>query len=127
MGPELSIRKDTFIELCEELISAPEQQRTRMRESLMVQQCAAVTPDCYRLPSNQFGVGKSVAGAVVIEVFKAVNAALLPRLVKIENSPEIIAGFEWMGFPTCSGVIDGMHIPILCLPFQVSEYINRKG
>lgn len=47
-------------------------------------------------------------------------------MMGINNIPEVIAGFERMGFANWARAIDGTHEPIACPP-QGAEYINFKG
>ncbi|KAM7163464.1 uncharacterized protein RBU57_007784 [Macrochelys suwanniensis] len=127
------MRKATFMGLCEELVPALRCKDTRLRAALTVEKRVAIaiwklaTPDCYRSVANQFGVGKSTVGIVLMQVCKAINRILLRRTVTPGNVQDIVAGFEQMGFPNCRGAIDGTHIPILAPPHLASEYINRKG
>ncbi|KAM7175411.1 uncharacterized protein RBU57_001592 [Macrochelys suwanniensis] len=127
------MRKATFMGLCEEFAPALRRKDTRLRAALTVEKQVAIaiwklaTPDCYRSVANQFGVGKSTVGIVLMQVCKAINCILLRRTVTPGNVQDIVAGFEQMGFPNCGGAIDGTHIPILAPPHLASEYINRKG
>ncbi|XP_065405419.1 uncharacterized protein LOC135972214 [Chrysemys picta bellii] len=127
------MRKGTFLELCELLSPALKRNDTRMRAALTVQKRVAIalwklaTPDSYRSVANQFGVGKSTVGVVVMQVAKAIVDVLLSKVVTLGNMEAIIDGFAAMGFPNCGGAIDGTHIPILAPHHQASQYINRKG
>lgn len=60
------------------------------------------------------------------EVCEATGIVIYPKMVGSTNVPEIIAGFQGMGFPNCTGVIDGTHVPIICPLQGVYEYINHK-
>ncbi|KAM7167296.1 uncharacterized protein RBU57_005846 [Macrochelys suwanniensis] len=119
--------------LCEELAPALRRKDTRLRAALTVEKRVAIaiwklaTPDCYRSVANQFEVGKSTVGIVLMQVCRAINRILLRRTVTPGNVQDIVAGFEQMGFPNCGEAIDGTHIPILAPPHLASEYINRKG
>uniref|UniRef100_A0A8C3IAC3 Putative nuclease HARBI1 n=1 Tax=Chrysemys picta bellii TaxID=8478 RepID=A0A8C3IAC3_CHRPI len=127
------MRKATFMGLCEELAPILRRKDTRLRAALPVEKQVAIaiwklaTPDSYRSVTNQFGVGKSTAGIVSMQVCKAINRILLRRTVTLCNVQEIVDGFAKMGFPNCGGAIDGTHIPILTPPHLGSEYVNRKG
>ncbi|KAM7173680.1 uncharacterized protein RBU57_004049 isoform 2-T2 [Macrochelys suwanniensis] len=127
------IRKATFMGLCEELAPTLRRKDTRLRAALTVEKRVAVaiwklaTPDNYRSVANQFGVGKSTVGIVLLQVCRAINCILLRRTVTLGNVHDIVDGFAQMGFPNCGGVIDGMHIPILARLYLASEYINWKG
>ncbi|KAM7170565.1 uncharacterized protein RBU57_005217 [Macrochelys suwanniensis] len=125
--------KGTFLELCELLSPALKRQDTRMRAALTVQKRVAIalwklaTPDSYWSVANQFGAGKSTVGVAVMQVASAIVELLLSKVVTLGNVQVIIDGFAAMGFPNCSGAIDGTHIPILGPDHQGSQYINRKG
>uniref|UniRef100_A0A8C3SEK4 Putative nuclease HARBI1 n=1 Tax=Chelydra serpentina TaxID=8475 RepID=A0A8C3SEK4_CHESE len=127
------MRKGTFMELCELLSPALKHQNTKMRAALTVEKRMGIAlwklamPDSYRSVANQFRVGKSTVGAVVMQVAKAITELLVPRVVTLGNVQVIVDGFAAMGFPNCGGAIDGTHIPILAPDHQASEYINRKG
>ncbi|KAM7174193.1 uncharacterized protein RBU57_004347 [Macrochelys suwanniensis] len=106
---------------------------TRLRVALSVEKCVAISvwkpaiPDCYRSVANQFGVGKSTVGAVLLQVCRAINPILRWRTMALGNVHEIVDGFAEIGFPNCGRVINGAHIPILVPDHLASEYINRKG
>uniref|UniRef100_A0A8C3HP06 Putative nuclease HARBI1 n=1 Tax=Chrysemys picta bellii TaxID=8478 RepID=A0A8C3HP06_CHRPI len=127
------MRKATFMGLCEELAPTLRCKDTRLRAALPVEKRVAIaiwklaTPDSYRSVANQFGVGKSTVGIVLMQVCKAINRILLRRTVTLGNVQEIVDGFAQMGFPNCGGAIDGTHIPILAPPHLGSKYVNRKG
>uniref|UniRef100_A0A8C3FU42 DDE Tnp4 domain-containing protein n=1 Tax=Chrysemys picta bellii TaxID=8478 RepID=A0A8C3FU42_CHRPI len=127
------MRKATFMGLCEELAPTLQRKDTRLRAALPVEKRVAIaiwklaTPDSYRSVANQFGVGKSTAGIVLMQVCKAINRILLRRTVTLGNVQEIVDSFAQMGFPNCGGAIDGTHIPILAPPHLGSEYVNQKG
>uniref|UniRef100_A0A8C3H4R0 DDE Tnp4 domain-containing protein n=1 Tax=Chrysemys picta bellii TaxID=8478 RepID=A0A8C3H4R0_CHRPI len=127
------MRKATFMGLCEELAPTLRRKDTRLRAALPVEKRVAsavwklATPDSYRLVANQFGVGKSTVGIVLMQVCRAINLILLRRTVTLGKVQEIVDDFAQMGFPNCGGAIDGTHIPILAPPHLGSEYVNRKG
>ncbi|KAM7177895.1 uncharacterized protein RBU57_001288 [Macrochelys suwanniensis] len=127
------MRKATFMGLCDELAPTLRCKDMRLRAALMVEKRVAIaiwklaTPDSYRSVANRFGVGKSTAGIVLIQVCRAINRILLRRTMTLGNVHDIVAGFAQMGFPNCGGAIDGTHIPILAPAHLASEYINRKG
>lgn len=56
-------------------------------------------PDCYLSAENQFGVGKSTAGMVVMEMCRAINRLLLCRTVTLSNVQGIVDGFSAIGVP----------------------------
>ncbi|XP_025060606.1 protein ANTAGONIST OF LIKE HETEROCHROMATIN PROTEIN 1-like [Alligator sinensis] len=125
--------KATFLEICAELTPELRRQTTNMRVPLSVEKRVAIaiwklaTPNCQRSVANQFGVGKSTAGSAIREVCTAIRKVLAPRFLGLFNPQEVINGFAHMGFPNCIGVINSIHIPILCPPHRSSEYMNRKG
>ncbi|CAM5091023.1 unnamed protein product [Eretmochelys imbricata] len=127
------MRKGTFMELCDLLSPALKRMNTKMRAALTVEKQVAIalwklaTPDSYRSVGNQFGVGNSTVGAVVIQVANAIKGLLISRVVTLGNVQVIVDGCSAMGFPNCGGAIDRTHIPILALEHQAGEYINRKG
>ncbi|XP_065414555.1 signal peptidase complex catalytic subunit SEC11A isoform X1 [Chrysemys picta bellii] len=105
----------------------------RLRAALPVEKRVAIaiwklaTPDSYWSVANQFGVGKSTVGIVLMQVCRAINRILLRRTVTLGNVQDIVDGFAQMGFPNCRGAIDGTHIRILAPPHLASEYVNWKG
>ncbi|XP_075755887.1 uncharacterized protein LOC142818605 [Pelodiscus sinensis] len=127
------MKRDTFLELCECLTPALRRRDTRMRPAIPLQKRVAIalwklsTPDSYRSVGNQFGVGRSTVGAVLMQVVKAINRVLLCRVVRLTNPDAVIRGFGALGFPNCRGAIDGTHIPIHAPEHQASRYVNRKG
>ncbi|XP_059585406.1 uncharacterized protein LOC102577222 isoform X1 [Alligator mississippiensis] len=127
------MRKQTFVELCEELAPALQRQSTQFRDPIPVQKRVAValwklaTTDCYRSVGAQFGVGKSTVGLVVMEVCNAILRVVYPRAVAIRHVPDVIAAFHRLGFPSCAGALDATHVPIACPPRGAGEYANGKG
>lgn len=45
--------------------------------------------------------------------YNAIFAVVDPLVVKVDDVPEIIAGFQQMYFSNCSGAIDGVYVPII--------------
>ncbi|XP_050811119.1 RING finger protein 141 isoform X1 [Gopherus flavomarginatus] len=127
------MRKATFMGLCAGLAPTLWRKDTRLRAALPVEKRMAIaiwklaTPDSCRSVANQFGVGKSTVGIVLMQVCRAINRILLRRTVTLGNVQDIVDGFAQMDFPNCGGAIDGTHIPILAPPHLASEYVNRKG
>ncbi|XP_075769050.1 uncharacterized protein LOC142821572 [Pelodiscus sinensis] len=125
------MRRDIFLELCEWLAPALRRRDTCMRPTIPLQKRVAIaprsTPDSYRSVGNQFSVGRSTVGAVLLEVVKAINRVLLRRVVRLADPDAVIRGFGALGFPNCGGAIDGTHIPICAPEHQASHYVNRKG
>uniref|UniRef100_A0A8C4VZ86 DDE Tnp4 domain-containing protein n=1 Tax=Gopherus evgoodei TaxID=1825980 RepID=A0A8C4VZ86_9SAUR len=127
------MRKATFMGLCDDLAPNLRRMNTRFRDALSVEKRVAIaiwklaTPDCFRSVANQFGVGKSTVGMVLMQVCRAINRTLTRRTVTLGNVQDILDGFAEMGFPNCGGAVDGTHIPIISPPHLASEYINRKG
>ncbi|XP_050802650.1 uncharacterized protein LOC127047838 [Gopherus flavomarginatus] len=121
------MRKATFMGLCAELALNLRRKDTRLGAALPVEKQVAIliwklaTPDSYRSVGNQFGVGKSTIGIVLMQVCRAINLILLRRTVTLGNMQEIVDGFAQMGFPNCGGAIDGTHSPILAPPHLASE------
>lgn len=78
---------------------------------------------------NQFGVGKSTAGALLMEVVRAINTVLLHRVIRLSDLDPIITGFATLGFPNRAGggATDGTHIPIRSPHHHAGKYINSKG
>ncbi|CAM5142495.1 unnamed protein product [Eretmochelys imbricata] len=108
------MRKATFMGLCEELSPILRHKDTSLRAALMEKQVAIAvwklaTPGSYRSVTNQFGVGKSTVGIVLMQVCRAINRILLRRTMILV------------------GAIDGTHIPILAPAHLASEYVNQKG
>ncbi|CAM4565488.1 unnamed protein product [Caretta caretta] len=126
------MRKATFMGLCDELAHTLWRKDMSLRAALMVEKQVAIavwklaTPDSYRSVANQFGVGKSTVGIMLMQVCRAINRILLRRTVTLGNVHDIVPGFGQMAFPNCGGAIDGTHIPILAPAHLASEYINRK-
>ncbi|CAM5114441.1 unnamed protein product [Eretmochelys imbricata] len=118
-----------------ELLSPGLKQRnTKMRAALTSEKQVAIAlwklamPDCYWSVRNQFGVVKSTVGTAVIQkVANAITDVQLSRVVTLGNVQVIVDGFAAMGFPNCSGAIDGTHIPILAPDHLANQYINCKG
>uniref|UniRef100_K7G4J0 DDE Tnp4 domain-containing protein n=1 Tax=Pelodiscus sinensis TaxID=13735 RepID=K7G4J0_PELSI len=127
------MKRDTLLELCEWLAPALRQRDTRMRPAIPLQKRVAIalwklsTPDSYRSVGNQFGVGRSTVGAVLMQVVKAISRVLLRRVVRLADPDAVIRGFGALGFANCRGAIDGTHIPICAPEHQASQYVNRKG
>ena len=66
---------------------------------------------------------------IVKEVCSAL-VQLLPKFITIPSGAaltEVIKGFEQLGFPSCAGVVDGTHIPIVSPSECPAGYYNRKG
>nr|XP_028576340.1 protein ANTAGONIST OF LIKE HETEROCHROMATIN PROTEIN 1-like [Podarcis muralis] len=132
--------KDTFLALCEELRPELQRQTTTMRAPLSVEKRVGIalwklaTTECYRSVAAHFGVGRSTVGEVFIEVCLAIEKLLFRKVVALEDPKEVMAGFEEMGFPSCVGVMDRTHIPIICTvpkgdqhqPKGVLPYVNAR-
>ncbi|KAM7170969.1 uncharacterized protein RBU57_005431 [Macrochelys suwanniensis] len=127
------MRKAAFMGLCEELAPTLRHKDTRLRASLTVEKRVAIaiwklaTPDSYRSVANQFGVGKSTVGIVLMQVCRAINRILFRRTVTLGNVHDIVAGFAQLGFLNYGGAIDGTYISILAPAHLASEYVNWKG
>ncbi|XP_075773070.1 uncharacterized protein LOC142825181 [Pelodiscus sinensis] len=111
------MRRDTFLELCEWLAPALRRRDTRMRPAIPLQKRVTIalwklsTPDSYRSVGNQFGVGRSTVGAVLMQVVKAINRVLLRRVVCLADPDAVIRGFGALGFPNCGGGASTGHTP----------------
>ena len=85
----------------------------------------------YTTVSNLFGIGKSTAHGIIMQVRQVIVNKLLNKYIKLPNREELIksiAGFEEMsGFPQIAGAIDGCHIALRAPNKDSEEYINRKG
>ncbi|KAG6935581.1 hypothetical protein G0U57_014789, partial [Chelydra serpentina] len=127
------MRKVTLMALCDELAPALRRKDTRMRAALALEKHVVIalwklaTPDCYRSVANQFGVGKSTIGLVLMQVCRAINRILLRKTMTLGNVREVVDGFAQMGFPNCRGAIDSTHVPVLAPDHLATKYINRKG
>uniref|UniRef100_A0A8C3J0A7 DDE Tnp4 domain-containing protein n=1 Tax=Chrysemys picta bellii TaxID=8478 RepID=A0A8C3J0A7_CHRPI len=127
------LRKATFMGQRDELAPALQRKDTRMRAALSLEKGVAIalwklaTPDCYQSVANQFGVGKSTVGLVLMEVCGVINHILLRKTVTLGKMHDIVDGFAQMGFPNCGGAIVGTHIPILAPDHLATDYINWKG
>ncbi|CAM5160712.1 unnamed protein product [Eretmochelys imbricata] len=127
------MRKAIVMGLCDELARALRCKDTQMRAARPLEKNVAIalwklaTPDCYRSVANQFGVGKSTIGLMLMEVCRAINHILLRKTMTLGNVHDIVDSFAQMGFPNCGGAIDGTYIPILAPDHLATEYINHKG
>lgn len=108
--------KATFREICAELALELQWWNTYIRALLNVEKHVAFAiwkltiPDCYRLASNQLGVGRSTIGAVVIEVCPAIRKVLSPWLISHGNARILLMDLHGWGswivmwplmWPTC--------------------------
>nr|XP_048713340.1 uncharacterized protein LOC125639748 [Caretta caretta] len=124
------MRKGTFMEHCDLLSPALKRKNTKMKAALTAEKQVGIalwklaTPDSYQSVGNQFGVGKSIVGAAVIQVANAITELLLSRVVTLRNVQVIVDGFAAMGFPNYGRAIDEMHIPILGPDHLGSQYVN---
>nr|XP_056712180.1 uncharacterized protein LOC130483444 [Euleptes europaea] len=82
----------------------------------------------YREVEQQFGLGLSTVGKMVLEFCIALEIKLYRKTVCIgQDINKIMAGFAELGMPHCVGAIDGCHIPINNPKGVVEEYGNRKN
>lgn len=67
--------------------------------------------------SNLFGIGKSTACTITLQVCKSIMEVLFKRYIRLPTVPEVedeITGFyNLAGFPQVVGVVDGCHVPIM--------------
>ncbi|XP_077188605.1 endonuclease 8-like 2 isoform X1 [Paroedura picta] len=123
----------TFFEIVEALRPRLQRQTTNMREPIPVEKRVAIAiwylanANCYREVREQFGVGLSTVGEIVLEVCCAMELDLLKKTVRLgDEIPKIMDGFAHLGFPHCIGAIDGMHILIRAPGGRIDEYGNCK-
>nr|XP_025045933.1 protein ALP1-like [Pelodiscus sinensis] len=127
------MRKRTFLTLCTWLTPALQRTATRLRAPIPVNKRVAIalwklaTPDSYRSVAHQFGVGRSNIGVIVIQVVHAINDVLLPRIIRLRDVDETMAGFAALGFPNCGGALDATHIAIRAPEHRAAHFMNRKG
>ncbi|KYO44217.1 hypothetical protein Y1Q_0001748 [Alligator mississippiensis] len=124
----------TFRALCAEPAPALHRQHTLMSLPLSMEKHMAImlwklaTATCYRAVGIQFGVGRSTAGAVVLEVCQAVQRGLLRRAVAwLGDAHKLLAAFRVLGLPRYIGALGLAHTPIQCPPHQAADYINARG
>ncbi|CAM5114285.1 unnamed protein product [Eretmochelys imbricata] len=103
------MHKVTFLKLCAELAPTLQRRDSKIGAALTVEKQVVIAvrklamPDCYQSVENQFGVGKSTLGVVVMQVCRAFNCLLIQRTVTLGNVHEIMDGFAAMGFPNWVG------------------------
>ncbi|XP_048373451.1 protein ANTAGONIST OF LIKE HETEROCHROMATIN PROTEIN 1-like [Sphaerodactylus townsendi] len=125
--------RGTFFEIVEALRPHLQRQTTNMREPIPVEKRVAIAiwylanANCYREVREQFGVGLSTVGEIVLEVCCAMELDLLRKTVCLGNEiAAIMDGFAHLGFPHCIGAIDGMHILIRAPGGRMDESGNCK-
>ncbi|XP_054845619.1 uncharacterized protein LOC129336516 [Eublepharis macularius] len=123
----------TFRDLVGVLRHRLQHQDTNMREAVSPEKRVAVTiwflatGSCYRVVSDQFGLGASTVATSVLAVCAAMEAELLSKTVCLGSEfGKIMDGFAAMGFLHCIGAIDGTHIPISAPGGSPEQYGNRK-
>ncbi|XP_075771803.1 uncharacterized protein LOC142823919 [Pelodiscus sinensis] len=127
------MRKRMFLELCAWLTPALQRATTRLQAPIPVDKRVAIavwklaTPDSYRSLAHQFGVGRSTVGVVVMEVVHAINDVLLPRVIRLCDVDDTMAGFAALGFSNCGGALDATHIPVRAPEHRAAYFMNRKG
>ncbi|XP_054842101.1 uncharacterized protein LOC129334205 [Eublepharis macularius] len=104
-----------------------------MRQPIPVEKRVAIAiwylanANCYREVREQFGVGLSTVGEIVLEVCCAMELDLLRKTVCLgDEVTKIMDGFAHLGFPHCVGAIDSMHILIRAPRGRTDEYGNFK-
>ncbi|XP_054841812.1 uncharacterized protein LOC129333895 [Eublepharis macularius] len=125
--------RSTFHEIVDVLRPRLQRQETTMRSPVPVEKRLAVAlwylanGIAYRLVRDQFGLGLSTIGTIVLEVCYALELEMLSRAVSLGGEVgQIMDGFAAMGFPHCVGAVDGSHIPICTPGGRSEEYVNRK-
>ena len=129
--------QSTFVYLCDELRSSIEKNDTVMRKAVPTDMRVAITlwflatGADYRTTGHLFGMSKSTVCVVLKDVCSAIVKSLLPRYISFPTGAalrEIIDGFnDDLGFPQCTGAVDGSHIPIISPKECPADYYNRKG
>ncbi|XP_074847419.1 uncharacterized protein LOC142011584 [Carettochelys insculpta] len=113
----LHMQKGTFHEICTWLAPVLHCQDTGTRPDLLVEKRLVfalwklANLDSYCFVGQQFGVGKSTFGTVILEVVRAINNVLVQRLVYLRDLGAAMASFTELRFPQCFGAVDGTHIP----------------
>ena len=114
-----------------------EKNDTIMRKAIPVEQQVALTiwflsiGSDFRIIGYLFGILKPIVCLVTREVCQAIVTVLLPKYIQFpvnDGLKEVVTGFKhkW-GFPRCTGVIDGTHIPTVSPQEYPADYFNCKG
>ncbi|XP_042301689.1 protein ANTAGONIST OF LIKE HETEROCHROMATIN PROTEIN 1-like [Sceloporus undulatus] len=105
---------------------------TRLRKAVPVDKQVAMAilylchKGSYSTVATFFGVGKSTAYKVIIQVLLCMEMVLLRRAVYLGDYRKVMDGFAELGFPQVVGAIDGCHIKITAPVHEDAQYINRK-
>lgn len=131
------LSRETFMYLCDTLVTKIARMDTQMRKAITPEKRIALTlwflstGSDYRTISHLFGVSKPTVCLVVKEICTAIVDTLLSKYIHIPGGAalqETIQRFEFeYGFPQCAGVVDGSHIPIISPQECPADYYNRKG
>ena len=63
----------------------------------------------------------------LLQVVHAINDVLLPRIIRLRDVDDTMAGFAALGFPNCGGALDATHIAIRAPEHRSAHFMNRKG
>ena len=131
------MKKDSFLNLCNELRPFLEKKSTTMREPLSVETQVAIAlyylseEGRYRKIANAFGVGKSTVSETVRNVCNVISKECGPKYIKLPSTIEEVESlsdgfYKTHNFPQCIGAIDGTHIPIKQPKENPTDFMNRK-
>lgn len=128
--------KSTFEYVCRELEHVVNKKNTMLRLAIPVRQRVAVciwrlaTGEPLREVSKRFGLGISTCHKLVLEVCKAIQDVLKPKVLEWPNEQrlnEVKRGFEtFSGIPNVGGSLYTTHIPIIAPKDRVAMYYNKK-
>nr|XP_060631141.1 uncharacterized protein LOC132774759 [Anolis sagrei ordinatus] len=124
--------RETFQKVVAALAPEVAKGDTQMRRAIPVQKRVAIgiwmlANQCsYRKTAQHFGVGRATVGNIFLTVVLAMEMSLLPRIVRLGDAHEIMAGFAELGFPQVVGAVDGCHCAIVSPVRQGGHFSNRK-
>ncbi|XP_077187070.1 uncharacterized protein LOC143834278 isoform X2 [Paroedura picta] len=125
--------RNTFEELVSMLRGRLERQTTNMRSPIPVEKRVATTvwylanTAPYRVISQQFGIGISTTGQIMLEVCCAMEAELSRKVICLGTEIGTnMDGFRRLGFPHCIGAVHGSQIPIRAPKGRSNGYGSRK-
>lgn len=88
----------------------PQWQKTNMRVPLSMKKHVTliiwklITPNCFRSATRQFGIGRLVTGAVVMEMCDAMRRVLRLHIIKLGHVQDVIDSFAWTRLTNCTRV-----------------------